>query len=216
MSLELLTALAFVIGVGGLVASIVGVVTCARRNAPQPPDDTPGAPKPPRTLAFGWDVCWSLRIWYALLTASVVLIILGFAGLVSVIGQDETNIFVTDPDAGDVVEMVTLVRGTSVHVADERAIWVIVKLHGEARYYPQPQVTVIDLEGEDEWSVQALIGGPDGVGKAYDILAVVAGPDANDTFLEHVADVETATLGAPLDRLPQDVTIYENVTVFRE
>lgn len=215
MSLEVLTALAFVAGIGGLTASIVGVVTCARREAPVPPDDTPGADRPPRTWAFGWQVCWRLRIWYGVLTASVVLIILAFAALLSVIGQRETNVYIKAPDARDTVEAHTLVRGTCAHVPDGKQVWVIVKPHGEEAYYPQPEVILIDLEDEhDQWSTPTLIGAPDD-GGVYDILAVLADAEAGDVLRANMTDPESDTLGPALDRLPEGVTIYEQITVVR-
>lgn len=216
MSLEVLTALAFAIGISGLTASIIGVVTCARRDPPVPPDDRPGAGPPPRTLAFGWQVCWRLRFWYALLTASVVLIMLAFAGLLSVIGQAETNIFVTDPEPGDVVDAHTLVRGTCAHLPEGRQVWVVIKPYGDEQYYPQPEVVVIDMQDDhDEWSTRALIGAPGAGRAAYDILAVLADANASATLRAAMTDPATDTLGPALDRLPEGVTIYERIAVVR-
>lgn len=216
MSLEVLTALAFVIGIGGLTASIIGVVACARRNPPVPPDDRPGSEAPPRTLAFGWQVCWPLRLWYALLTGSVVLILLAFAGLLSVIGQQETNVYVTAPEAGDTVEAHTLVRGTCAHVPDTKQVWVVVKPRGVEHYFPQPEVIVIAMQDEDDvWSTRALIGPPDAGSTAYEILAVLADANASAMLRAAMTDPGTDTLGPALDRLPEGVTIYERIAVVR-
>lgn len=216
MSLDVLTALAFVAGVGGLTASIIGVITCARRNPPQPPDDTPGAEPPPRTLAFGWEVCWPLRIWFGLLVLSVVLLILAVAGLLSIIGENETNVFIEDPDDGAIVEQITLVRGTGAHLPDTSQIWVIVMPRGSATYYPQAEVVRIDHAGEDDdWSTRAVIGAPEDTEGAFDILAVLANENASAILREHMSDPDSGTFGPPMDTLPDDVTIYEQIAVVR-
>lgn len=197
-----------------LVVSAVRLAVCVRRDRPIPPDDTPGAPVSRWALTGGWRVCWPVRIWLALLTLSVVLLILAVAALLASLGQNEPNVFITEPTEMDTVVQHTLVRGTYQNLPDGRQIWLLVAPRDKAEYYAQAEPVLLPDDGV--WSTQAVIGGPDSAGEAFDLYAVLADDEGSAILKAHMTHPERMDLGTPLTVLPEGVRIYEHFPVVRQ
>ncbi|MBN2302851.1 MAG: hypothetical protein JXQ72_00140 [Anaerolineae bacterium] len=211
MNVESVTLVALGLSLVSIGVAAAGVVHCLRRQPPIPPGspDSPEHPSGP----FGWHICPRMKVWFGLLTAGVLVLILAVGVLVMNVAEDETKINIVSHQPGDTVAQVELVRGTSKNLDADESVWLVVCPRDTHEYYPQAQVYRIEPGGE--WSTYALIGTADESERAYDLLAVLAGPDANAVFAAHQSDANTGMLADPLDDLPDGARVYDRISVVR-
>jgi len=91
---------------------------------------------------------------------------------------------------------------------------VVVYVPAVGRYFPQDNPA--DVQADGEWSSKATIGIASNAGLQFDIRAVIADKDAQDSFQKYLAQAKAAGSWSGLDRLPQGAVIYDRITVTRK
>lgn len=124
-----------------------------------------------------------------------------------------TEVKITYPNNGSIVEINEIVKGTSQDVPKEHAIWVVVYSHVDEHYYPQSNPAEVQIFGK--WSSSSYIGNEEDVGKKFDIIAVVVNKEAQDAFKAYFTQAWMEKTYPGFDKLPEGSTTYDRISVTR-
>jgi len=125
------------------------------------------------------------------------------------------SVAITQPHAGP-VPLQVVVRGTYADLSRNQYTWLLVYPHETNSYYPQrPSISLFE---NGEWQGQVLIGreGEQDVGKTFDIIIALAGADAHHQLEQYMEQGALSGDYCGLDTLPDEVRLYDRVTVIRE
>jgi hypothetical protein len=147
--------------------------------------------------------------------ASILLLIANFA----VLGwrswdSPTTDVKITEPVAGDIVEMLKVVKGTSRKIPAGQVIWVVIYSQAVGRYYPQNDPA--DVQANGGWSSLCSIGINQDTGKKFDIVAMLANKETQDEIKAYLAKARDQQTWAGVERIPGSAVIYDRVTVVRK
>jgi len=125
-----------------------------------------------------------------------------------------TEVEITYPYDDDTVKIREMVQGTSQKIPEGQAIWIIVYPHVVGRYYPQDNPT--DVQANGDWTSLIYIGIKEDVNRKFDIIAVLADKRAQDAFNAYFKKAKDKKTWPGLERLLEDATIYDRITVTRK
>ena len=191
---------------------IVAIITTAgviypawvlrQRQKPKPERERA---KPPEEVAPR-----KISIWTIVMCISLILLVANL-GVFGWRYWPTTEVEITYPYDGAIVEIREMVRGTSQKIAEGQAIWIVVYVDG--RYYPQDDPADVQVDGD--WSSLAFIGIEEDVGRKFDIIAVLANKDAQDAFNAYLVQAKVKKTWPGLEKLPNGAEIYDRITVTR-
>lgn len=121
---------------------------------------------------------------------------------------------ITYPCSGGRVQIKEIVKGTSQNIPKEYAIWIVIYSHEVSRYHPQDYPA--DVQANGDWSSSAFIGIGIDVGKKFDIIAVLAGKEAQNAFNDYLEECKEKKSWPGLERLHEGAVIYDRITVIRK
>lgn len=137
---------------------------------------------------------------------------LGYLGIIYSQQTPSTEITITYPYDGAIVDLREIIRGTSQRIPEEYAIWVVVYA---GNYYPQGDTAAVQANGD--WSSVCHIGREEDVGKKFDIIAVLVNKNVQYTFHAYVTQQTTTNGTWPgFESLPDGAVEYDFVTVTRK
>jgi hypothetical protein len=112
------------------------------------------------------------------------------------------------PGDGEIVDMTTMVRGTSKHVPEGTWLWVFVYSYSASRYFPAARPADVQLNGA--WASKVQIGNEFDDGEGFDLLVVQADPLAHSQIEAYLA---TRTNG--MEGLPEGTVGLARIAVHR-
>jgi hypothetical protein len=121
---------------------------------------------------------------------------------------------ITEPVAGASVEMLGMVKGTSRNIPVGQTIWIVIYSQDVGRYYPQNDPA--DMQATGGWASRSSFGIEQDAGKKFDILAVLASREAQDTFSAYLTQARDKKSWPGLERLPDSAVRYDRITVIRK
>lgn len=120
---------------------------------------------------------------------------------------------ITSPADGAVVELEQVVAGTSSEIPQQMTVWVLLQDMATGRYHPQAGPASFETGGG--WSLAARFGQEGDAGKAFDVVAVAADPNAHAVFVDYMATANAAQSWGGLATLPSGAQILDRVSVER-
>jgi len=150
----------------------------------------------------------AMYVFIILLTAN-----LGLLGWKYWGSKPPTEVEITYPNDGSIVEIKEIIKGTSQRVTKEHTIWVVVYSHAVDRYYPQSNPAEVQANGK--WFSSSYIGIEEDVDKKFDIIAVVVNKEAQDVFNAYLTQAEREKTYTGFEKLPDVSTIYDRIEVTR-
>jgi len=157
-----------------------------------------------------------LRLFIIPLTVGLIVAFVEFLlpRISEIVGPRQPVVTITYPSDGAPVEIREMIQGTSERIPEGQLLWIIVYSQMAGRYYPQNDVGAVQANGD--WSSLAVIGIEEDVGRKFDIVAVLAGKEAQDAFNAYLAQSKDQKKWLGLERLPNGVAIYDRITVTRK
>jgi hypothetical protein len=122
---------------------------------------------------------------------------------------------ITEPTAGNTVEMREVVKGASRKIPAGRVIWVVIYSQAVGRYY-YPQDNPADVQANGGWASPGYIGIYQDTGKKFDVIAMLANKETQDEIKAYLAKARENHLWPGLERIPGSAVIYDRVTVVRK
>jgi len=120
---------------------------------------------------------------------------------------------ITYPVGETVVDQTQTIRGTSRSIPAGAVIWVVVFSPDVGAYYPQDQPAALEADGV--WSSTAYIGIDTDANKRFDILALVADRNIQDSFTAYLAESRAKGQWPGLRNLPAGDVPLSRVSVIR-
>jgi hypothetical protein len=120
------------------------------------------------------------------------------------------------PQDGQRVAREILVQGTVQSLRAGQQIWIAVVPDDTSLYYPQSGP--VTIQGDGDWiSPPVFLGSTDDIGqRGFDVLAIIAGSQAQQALNEYLERNQQKDQFPGLDELPQDTTVADSVTVIRQ
>jgi hypothetical protein len=125
-----------------------------------------------------------------------------------------TNITLLYPTDFSEVNQKEIIRGSSQNLLDNQKIIVVVFNQEIERYYPQDQV--ITIEAKNTWSSIAYIGSNEDVGKKFDVIVLITNEEDSKYFDSYFIESRLTNNWIGMTQLPEEVLIYERITVTRK
>jgi hypothetical protein len=125
----------------------------------------------------------------------------------------EPVITISYPATGATVKLQEIVRGTSANIPEGYTLSVMVYPHAAGLYYPQHSM---DIGANGDWTSLTTIGKEGNSGEAFDIVVVLADPDAQAVITAYLDTAKAADAYPGLDKLPSGAVEYDRVIVTRE
>lgn len=124
------------------------------------------------------------------------------------------QVAITSPQNGARVEQIVFVRGKSQAIPRQSVIWVVVRIPQLDRYYPQDVKAVVNADGS--WTSKTYLGVEGDKGKPFEILAVVAGQEAQSAFSAYLEKSRKTQDYAGMETLPAGAEVHSQARVVRK
>jgi hypothetical protein len=124
------------------------------------------------------------------------------------------EIEITNVAEGDSVVTDVMVKGTSRNIPGDNRIWLVIYSHPVKRFYPQERPA--DMQVGGDWSSRCYFGIREDVGERFDVMAILADKDAQQSFNEYLKNAEAERDWGGLEEIPEHTEAYQRITVTRK
>lgn len=122
------------------------------------------------------------------------------------------EIIITYPSDSATVQMKDNIAGIVKNIPDGQQLWIVIYPQTALKYYPQ---NLVDVQNDGSWVLPVQFGEAKDVGTKFDIVAVLAGKNAQKEFNNYIDACAKTTLWPGINTLPDGAEEYVRVTVTR-
>jgi hypothetical protein len=115
------------------------------------------------------------------------------------------------PSNSATVQMKETITGTAKNIPDGQQLWIAISPQGE-EFYPQIPVVVLN---DGSWSLPVQFGEVQNVGTKFDIYAVLADKNAQNTLNNYINESKNTNLWKGMSVLPDGTITITKLTVVR-